>query len=766
MFDRRQPKLFYNAKLLRVMITLRRSHTLSLPQPPLSLIEKTEAKLLRERAAGKIDHFEIFDTRLAVLWEKLRNHHSIGDGEEIVLTLASASPPGMDIFIDKNTNHRGVANLTAIDAKARWKNLSINTFKFTVRHQLKQANITGYCDPACIHYAYIMLLKEGLINNFPLVAADPALKEDATAGRPYRLTMDESRQRVSLVLSDPLYFIKANGRQSFFEALISYTNDLSSKGEGAFTLLHRHLERSLIAALNGPERFGLDLPAIMLAAYRLPQESVSLYTNLTKPVSTLPPKAKVLATPRPCPFRIAVRQGGMYALVSGGGDRLATYPGALDEAWWIDYLNKQGIVYGLDSEGLARLTRQIKRGGTVEDIVVARGDKPLEASEAELRTILDEPKTRSENDRATIDFRHEASLKRFARAGDVVARVVYTQPAIPGKTVRGEELAPPPSTELVSISVGKGLEQKDDMTLVALHDGTLERDDNSIWLERSLVVDGDVNLTSGDIHFDGPVEIKGNVEGGSSVVSGSDIIIHGSVSSARVISHGGLVIKGGVIGGGKAIILVRGDLTVDFIENANVTCHGTIQVARGIIGGLVACQKRIVAKSDSGVIAGGEIHCWQEIVCQQLGRGSGTETRITMGRSFLWQIALNRRLARVTALQAAMVETHAMLKSILTRSSAQLTKTHVKVRAHLTERLANIHALLEKMRRHVEQAREQITLNPNARIHVFGTLSQNVRIEMGSAIVPIKHDVQEASILTTKVRGEHLIALDPSLKKG
>ena len=353
---------------------------------------------------------------------------------------------------------------------------------------------------------------------------------------------------------------------------------------------------------------------------------------------------------------------------------------------------------------------------------------------------------------------------RYARLHDEVAHVVYATPARPGKTVRGAMIPPTRGETFSAIAAGQGIQRRDATTFVALYDGTLQINDTSIWLERSLVIDGDIKLTSGDVNFDGPVEIKGNVEAGSSVICSGDLLIHGMVSSAFVVAHKGMLVKGGIIGGGKTIIRVKGDLSAGFIENASVICHGSIKVARGIVGGTIAGGRRIEAKGDGGLIAGGEIYCQDEILCQNLGRADGATTKVTMGRSFLWQIAYDRRLKRIHALRGALLDTRAMLNSILTRSSAQLTKTHVKVRARLTERLANIHTLLEKMRPHAKKALDRIIVNPNAKIHVIDTLSQNVRMKMGDFPVVIPSDVKAITVLTTKTRGEQFIPLDPAVK--
>ena len=768
MFDKREPRIFYNAKLLRIMIALQRAHVLAQARPSAALFEKSAARLDAEKKAGRIAHFEIFADRLLAFWQRLAGAQGVGVHEEFTLTLASAAPSGTDLFISRGAK-AGLAQtssgaetvlLSVADPQKRWRRLSFNTFKFAVRHELMQQKIKGFFDPAALHYAYLCLVEEGLLTDFALVP-DPSIAAPRGPNEPFRLTVDAAASRITLILFDPLALQGGAARQQLFGDLARRSREVFPQPKDAAmapVLLQSHIRRTLSGALTGPERLGLDLPSVILAAYRLPSAEGHAAARRAGSAELLAAwwRRSRFAAPASArlPFQVAISADGLSATVSAvNGLNAAACPGARDEEWWRDLLEAHGVKFGVDWQALREVTTQIRRGERLSPTVVARGRAAFAAADAELSPVMGRQPVTLPGTRETIDF-HEAGSVKFFRAGDLVARVEWSTPAHRGCDVRGQPITPPPAPAPF-FDVGAGIVARG-AEFFASRDGTVEIEGRSLRLRPALLVDGDVNLTSGDLAFEGPIEIKGNVEAGASV-AGTDVLIHGTVGGARVSARRKLCIMGGAV---NSVLWSRGDLSAGFIENTRVVCHGSLWLSRGITGGAVSCQKSIVAKGEFGLISGARVHCWHEVICRNLGRESGAETIITMGTRDLWVAAHKRRKARHQALRSALVETRAMLRSILSRSDAQLTRTHLKVRTHLTGRLANLHALAEKMEAHAEAAHRMITTNPRARIHVIGLLAHNVRITMGDVPVAVAGNVKAVTVQMSRGRGENVIALD------
>src|SRR5205085_1823884 len=117
----------------------------------------------------------------------------------------------------------------------------------------------------------------------------------------------------------------------------------------------------------------------------------------------------------------------------------------------------------------------------------------------------------------------------------------------------------------------------------ALVDGIPLIDRDAISLSKVLVHEGDVNLRTGNIRFDGPVEIKGSVDSGAIVETTGDLVVHGSIRGGQVRSQGSITAKSGITTGASGIVSARNDIVADFIENSIIVAGGTLTVTKAIL---------------------------------------------------------------------------------------------------------------------------------------------------------------------------------------
>ena len=97
-------------------------------------------------------------------------------------------------------------------------------------------------------------------------------------------------------------------------------------------------------------------------------------------------------------------------------------------------------------------------------------------------------------------------------------------------------------------SVGKGTELVNDGTeIIASVDGNLVYTNGSFCIEESLLIRGDVDVSSGNIDFIGDIMVKGNVMEGFSVTSKKNVTIFGTVTNGTVTADGNITIKLGSI---------------------------------------------------------------------------------------------------------------------------------------------------------------------------------------------------------------------------
>src|SRR5690606_24026810 len=129
-------------------------------------------------------------------------------------------------------------------------------------------------------------------------------------------------------------------------------------------------------------------------------------------------------------------------------------------------------------------------------------------------------------DEDEIDLR-EIQQRNTVSAGQLVAEIRYEEPPAAGKNVFGEEISPPDDDEII-VQTGDGIVAKGKNKFYAAADGLPTINEQTITLSKVLVHEGDVNLRTGNIRFDGPVEIKGSIDASAVVETTGDLIVHGT----------------------------------------------------------------------------------------------------------------------------------------------------------------------------------------------------------------------------------------------
>ena len=148
----------------------------------------------------------------------------------------------------------------------------------------------------------------------------------------------------------------------------------------------------------------------------------------------------------------------------------------------------------------------------------------------------------------------------------------------------------------------------------------------------SLVIDGDVNITTGDIVFSGKVNIKGSVRTGYAVKAGAGIRIGGVVEAAELETSGDIILDSGIRGANKAVINAGGSVQATFLEGCTVTANGDI-LADSILHCQVNCGGSILLNGRYGVLIGGKAAAGKSIEAQTIGSAASAHTEVYVGHN-------------------------------------------------------------------------------------------------------------------------------------
>lgn len=326
--------------------------------------------------------------------------------------------------------------------------------------------------------------------------------------------------------------------------------------------------------------------------------------------------------------RLDIAEDGMTAAITvqrAHGGR------ALDRALLFEALYDGGVVFGVIQE----VVDKVLTVGAADNLVIARGQAPVRGDNARFEPLVDTNVQRGKprvRDDGSVDF-FDLGTVISVELGQGLLRKVPPTAGIPGHTVRGEPVAAEPGRDAPWGPLGPtvAIDPQDPNLLVAAVAGQPRI--GPTWAKVESVIElQDVDLATGNIHFDGNVIIHGMVQAGLSVWAGGDVIINGIVEAASIEAQGSIELRAGVVGQGTAKIKARGSIMARFIESANVEAGDSIHATDLIMHSeVIALNKVEVSGGAKSQIVGGVTRAAQLIKARVLGSPASVQTRIEVG---------------------------------------------------------------------------------------------------------------------------------------
>jgi uncharacterized protein len=258
--------------------------------------------------------------------------------------------------------------------------------------------------------------------------------------------------------------------------------------------------------------------------------------------------------------------------------------------------------------------------------------------------------------------------------GKVIAVLYPPHEGKPGKTVRGRVIKQRIGKK-ARLLAGMGTKTiaSDPLTVAADEDGhAVMHKDGRVEVKPIITIESDVNPTMGSIDFVGSLVVRGNVNSGSSISVGKDLMIIGHSRDAVINAGGDVWVREGFIGKGDGIIRAKGNVTLPHVWNQTVETDGNIELLRESVGGRLVAGGKIIA--DNATIVGGLLEASQEITVKNLGCGRSTQARIRVG-------CRSRTLTRLSN----------------TREEIQYAKRHFKEIENSIKRLKRMNGDLDRL---------------------------------------------------------------------
>lgn len=294
----------------------------------------------------------------------------------------------------------------------------------------------------------------------------------------------------------------------------------------------------------------------------------------------------------------------------------------------LDRLKIHGVCKGFLMDEIECLVKEKKYN---ETIVVARGQAPVKGEDGRYEFYFNTNPTKTPKIKpdGSVDFR-DTDWFEMVEEGQKIACYIPAQRGFDGYTVTGDCLAAKKGREKVMIS-GKGFELlSDGVTYISSMNGKIDLiGESRIEISRVCIVEN-VNLSTGNINFDGNVYVTGNVECNSMIYATENIVVNGYVESSTLRCGGEICLRKGVNGGGTGLVEAGSDVRGHFFEDVRVISGGDIVAGYALncemyATGTISCQ------GVKGLLLGGFIRAARGVSAHTIGNKVGVVTRIDVG---------------------------------------------------------------------------------------------------------------------------------------
>jgi uncharacterized protein (DUF342 family) len=428
--------------------------------------------------------------------------------------------------------------------------------------------------------------------------------------------------------------------------------------------------------------------------------------------------------------------------------------------YFYSVLEKHNINYGIQHENINNAIFECNlEKKTIKGVLIANGTLPTDEVEEYmlLNPMLNQKKdlsasassqaqdqNRIPNKNKRIDYK-EVSSFIIVRKGQVLARLIPKKAGIDGMNVQGTPI-PYKVINLKGVQGGNNTQMGGKFLLSAIS-GQMTEVDGIIQVDESLNIKGPVDYKTGNIAFPGDVIIEGPVSDGFKLYSGASITIKQTLDVTDAVTKGDLIVAGGIIGRGQALVKVGGNLKTRFIENCRIACRKTVFVAKEIINSKVYALDNIEL-GEKSMIIGSEIYALNGLRAGSIGKASSPSSHIRCGIDFTIEQEKDKynNMLRLLAIKLA------RLRNLLEEPQIP------------NEKKAKLEALCQRLEKEKCNAAAKVTellsnsiINENAYIEVYGEIAARTLIEICKTQLLVTEPLRRVKIYLDSASGKLLV---------
>lgn len=401
-------------------------------------------------------------------------------------------------------------------------------------------------------------------------------------------------------------------------------------------------------------------------------------------------------------------------------------------------LHTMGIIYGIDEKAISCAIREAG-----DEFIVARGTPSQDGDNAYIRYLFNHKPDKAPvlREDGTADYKHLNWIV-MVRQDEVLAEKVAATEGEDGFDVFGISIPPKPGRD-VNIPVGKNVRIHDGWQAVAEVAGQYLVSGGKITVNPLLEIKGDVDMTTGNIEFNGSIVVRGSVQAGFFVGCNENIEIHGSVMGGSVSARN-IVVRKGIIGAKDSLVAAKESLSTGFIENARVYAGGDIFVGDFILHSQVESAATIVVEGKRGLIGGGNAKARREIRAKIIGTSMATPTSIEVGILPGLRDEYKKLKAECSKQAKTVAEAEKALKILRAMEEKGMSQDKQAMLAKLTRTYFVMTNEIESMKKRMKEIEAVVEESKRGEVKVSGLVHPGVGITIGTVSRAVGENIKYA----------------------
>ncbi len=423
-----------------------------------------------------------------------------------------------------------------------------------------------------------------------------------------------------------------------------------------------------------------------------------------------------------------------------------------------EYLNLKNITYGLIENNIKQA---IENESWEEKILVSQGREVVEGKDAYVDYTFDPDPDNSPQERedGSLDF-HRLNKIQNISAEEKLAELFAPVEGEAGMDISGKVVKPKQALK-AKLLRGKNTRFNEEKTqLFAEIDGIIMlRKDGTIEVSPRFNIDGDIDLSVGDIEIKGDLTIGGDIKSGFVISASGNIEIGGTIEDAQITAGGSVNVRGGFVGEGRGRIVAGGDVEIKFINHQKIEAGGNIEIFEEAKGAHLVATGSIFVKKGKGVLAGGVAKAAIAIEANTLGTMQNVNTDVIVADTTKIQEKIVARNKECQGMDQKIEEISKKMNFLMKKKKkVGLSAQDEQLFKNLDKLSADIDYTISTLRGEVKSSEETINnLRKTAYIKVIEMTYPGVTMKIAGAV---KYHENEREATTFKVFNGDIIGLE------